>query len=261
MWILADYRFANFYTATIRESWEDAVFGQAGRMAFYQFLAIFPALLIVHMAAKHVLGSDVQHSFTEAANRSFRANVVDTIQSVLENFNNVQLPGWRLLTSLAGTFWAGCNGTWAMIYGLNAAYEVRESRSARDLATTIIGLTIVLAFITSFAVSIVAALASLRSRISVPLPLGLVESLVLEAVLLFWFSILYRFAPSMKNKRWQWSTPGALLAVTLWMSATLGTRLYFEAHGQLSHLFRAAERRRYVVALALYHQWSDSDRR
>lgn len=31
---------------TIRESWEDAVFGQGGRMAFYHFLALFPSLLV-----------------------------------------------------------------------------------------------------------------------------------------------------------------------------------------------------------------------
>jgi len=197
-------------------------------MAFYQFLAIFPALLILHIAAQHVLGPSVQHSFAEAASKILPRDVVDTIRSVIGNFHNVQLPGWRLLTSLAAIFWAGCNGTWAMIYGLNAAYEVRESRGIRELAITIVGLTIALAFITSLALGIVGALASLRLRVSPRLPLGLAQSLVLVAVLLFWFSILYRFAPSMKNKRWRWSTPGALLAVALWMGATLGTRLYFE---------------------------------
>jgi uncharacterized BrkB/YihY/UPF0761 family membrane protein len=33
-----------FLRRTIRESWNHAVFGQAGRMAFYHFLPIFPIL-------------------------------------------------------------------------------------------------------------------------------------------------------------------------------------------------------------------------
>lgn len=59
-------------------------------------------------------------------------------------------------------------------------------------------------------------------------PLGAIEWLVLILVLLFWFSLLYRFAPSLANKRWQWSMPGAFVAAALWVSATLGARVYFE---------------------------------
>jgi Virulence factor BrkB len=37
-----------------------------------------------------------------------------------------------------------------------------------------------------------------------------------------------RFAPSLGNRRWQWSTPGVLLAAALWIGATLVARFYFE---------------------------------
>ncbi len=115
-----------------------------------------------------------------------------------------------------------------MIYGLNTAYEVRESRRPRQLAITIVGLTIALVLITTFALGVVTASASLRSRVHAPVPLGLIEWVVLIMVLLFWFSVLYRFAPSLGNRRWQWSTPGALLAAALWVSATRGARFFFE---------------------------------
>jgi membrane protein len=105
---------------------------------------------------------------------------------------------------------------------------VRESRHWQELAATIAGLTVALALITSFAIVVIAASADLRSRVHAPIPLGLIESLVLIVVLLFWFSILYRFAPSLENKRWQWSTPGALVAATLWIGATIAARFYFE---------------------------------
>ncbi len=199
-------------------------------MAFYHFLAIFPALLMLHMAVKHIpaLNPEVRQSFAEAAEKILPRDIVETVRSVVADFGKVQLPGWRVLTTVAGVLWAGCNGTWAMIYGLNTAYEVQESRRPWQLAVTIAGLTIALGLITTFALGVVAASSILRSRVHAPIPLGLIQSIVLVAVLLFWFSILYRFAPSLGNRRWQWSTPGALLAAALWVGATLTARFYFE---------------------------------
>jgi membrane protein len=199
-------------------------------MAFYHFLAIFPALLMLYLAAHHIpnLSPEIRRSFAEAASKILPRDVVETVRSVAGDFHRVQLPGWRLLTTLAGVLWAGCNGTWAMIYGLNTAYEVEESRSPREVVITIFGLTIALALITTFALGVVAMAAILRSRVHAPVPLGLIQCIVLIVVLLFWFSVLYRFAPSLGNKRWQWSTPGALVAATLWIGATLLARFYFE---------------------------------
>lgn len=199
-------------------------------MAFYHFLAIFPALLMFHLAAEHmsVLSPEVRQSFAEAATKLLPRDVVAIVRSITGDFNKVQVPGWRFLTTVAGVVWAGCNGTWAMIYGLNTAYEVRESRRPRQLAITIVGLTVALVLIITFALGVVAASATLRSHVHTPVPLGFVESFVLIMVLLFWFSVLYRFAPSLANRRWQWSTPGALLAAALWIGATFTARLYFD---------------------------------
>lgn len=199
-------------------------------MAFYQFLAIFPALLMLHVAAEHIpgLSPEVRQSFPEAATRIMPSDVIEMVRSVAGDFNKVQLPGWRFLTTLGGVLWAGCNGTWAMIYGLNTAYEVRESRRTGQLAIAIVGLTVALVLIITFALGVVAASASLRSRVHASVPLGLIEWAVLITVLLFWFSVLYRFAPSLKNRGWQWSTPGALVAAALWVGATIAARFYFE---------------------------------
>ncbi len=199
-------------------------------MAFYHFLAIFPVLLLIHLAAAHIpdLHPGVRQSFADAASTILPRDAAETLRLVTIDFSKVRLPGWRLLTTLAGILWAGCNGTWAMIYGLNAAYEVQESRRWQELAATIVGLTIALGLITILAVGLIAGLANLRPLVHVPIPRGLIESLVLIMVLLFWFSVLYRFAPSLGNKRWQWSTPGALLAATLWIGATITARFYFE---------------------------------
>jgi uncharacterized BrkB/YihY/UPF0761 family membrane protein len=93
-------------------------------MAFYQFLAIFPALLMIHIVAAHIpdLSPGVRQSFADAASKILPRDVAETLRLIAEDFSKVQLRGWRFLTTLAGVLWAGCNGTWAIIYGLNAAY-------------------------------------------------------------------------------------------------------------------------------------------
>ena len=46
LWTLGGLSLWELIRRTARESWEDSVFGQGGRMAFYHFLAIFPSLII-----------------------------------------------------------------------------------------------------------------------------------------------------------------------------------------------------------------------
>jgi membrane protein len=44
----------------------------------------------------------------------------------------------------------------------------------------------------------------------------------------FSFALIYRFGPNLKDRRWQWSIPGAFVAVALWVGSTMLLRLYQE---------------------------------
>lgn len=142
-------------------------------MAFCHFLAIFPALLMIHVAARHLPGfvPEMQRSIMDGASKILPHDVVETIYSAAGDFHKVQLPGCRLLGAFAGVAWAGCNGTWAMIYGLNTAYELRECRRAWQLSLTIVGLTIALTLIATVALGVVVVATRLRASVR-PCPIG-----------------------------------------------------------------------------------------
>src|SRR3954451_20547014 len=53
---LGGLSFLELAKRTARASWRDAVFGQGSRMAFYHFLAIFPALLLLLALAARMPG-------------------------------------------------------------------------------------------------------------------------------------------------------------------------------------------------------------
>jgi membrane protein len=40
------------------------------------------------------------------------------------------------------------------------------------------------------------------------------------------YSIMYYFAPELKERKWYWVTPGAAAGVALWLVASLGFRVY-----------------------------------
>jgi len=216
---------------TIRESWQDEVFGQGGRMAFYHFLAIFPSLLVLFTISAQVphLGDHLEHALQDLTTQLLPNASSRLFQAIMDELNQRTHSGLSLISVCAGALWAALNGTWAMIFGLNKAYEVDEHRSWAQLTVTIAGLTCFLALVGSMAVFLIFCSAYLQSRFhGGAVALRVLEWLVLSLALLFSFAVLYRFAPNLRHHQWRWSTPGALCALVLWISSTFATRLYFE---------------------------------
>ena len=216
---------------TLHESWQDEVFGQGGRMAFYHFLAIFPSLLILFTITARIphLGDPTGQELQDVTSQLLPHESSHLFQSVLEELNQRTRSGMPLLSVCAGALWAAFNGTWAVIFGLNKAYEVEEHRSWGQLTVTIAGLTFFLAAVASMAVFLIFCSAYFQARVhGGAIALRVLEWLVLAVSLLFYFTVLYRFAPNLRHHQWRWSTPGALCAVVLWITSTFATRVYFE---------------------------------
>jgi membrane protein len=235
-------RFVNFWTLgglplpelirrTVRESWQDEVFGQAGRMAFYHFLALFPTLLLVMTLSARIpqLSDHVKHALRDLCSQILPGQVSALVQQMLDELTRRAGSGLELVSVLGGASWAALNATWAMIYGLNHAYEVEEHRSRRQLTITIAGLTLSLALAGSVALFLIFLSAYLRSWMNGGAVLLLIlEWLILIVTVSLAFAVLYRFAPNLRDHEWRWSTPGALCALILWVGSTFVARAYFD---------------------------------
>jgi len=216
---------------TVRESWRDEVFGQAGRMAFYHFLAIFPILfasLVLLTRAPH-LRESIEHSVRDVSNQLLPGRLMSLMQSIAEEQNRQAHRRFPILAVAIGVLWASFNGTWAMIYGLNNAYETKENRRFAELAITVVALTISLAVTVAVSVFLIISTQYLQRTFRIGAgPMHLLEWVVLIVTVSFSFAILYRFGPNLRDRRWQWSTPGAVCALLLWIAATFGARIYFD---------------------------------
>jgi membrane protein len=230
LWTLGGLSLPELLRRTARESWDDDVFGQGGRMAFYHFLAIFPSLLLFIAVCARIphFGAQMKHALGELSGQMMASQVSQLLTEMTGELNQRSRFGLGLISLAAAAIWAALNGTWAMIAGLNVAYEVKEHRDWRRIAVTIVGMTLSLAVAGSVAVFLIFCSAYLQGRLhGGAIALHLLEWLVVAVTLSLSFALLYRYAPSVQDPAWRWSTPGALAALVLWIGSTLGARIYF----------------------------------
>ena len=241
-WTLGGLPVGELLRRTAVESWTDAIYGQAGRMAFYHFLAIFPCLLIFLAFAGGVpsIGTGVKHAAQGVVEDVLPGPVAGLVQKMEVELQAEAPSGFEFLSTCVGALWAAMNGTWALVFGLNIAYEVKEDRRWWKLGLTIFGLTVTLGILTAIALVVLFAATRIGNQIFHGMSLMMLragEWLVVLMLLMLSFAIIYRFAPNLKDARWKWSTPGSLCALVLWVASTVGLRFYFEHITDYRHMY------------------------
>jgi membrane protein len=63
--------------------------------------------------------------------------------------------------------------------------------------------------------------------------------LVLAAAMMLSLAVLYRYAPCRRQPRWEWVSPGAVVATLLWLAGTGLFTLYVSSLGRFNHLYGA----------------------
>ncbi len=237
LWTLGGLSVRELLRRTWSESWHDAVFGQAGRMAFYHFLAVFPSLLVLLAILSKVpsIAPQLKNAIGDLEREFLPQQASLLLQQTLGEMDRHMPSGFRFLSACAGALWAALNGTWALMYGLNTAYEVEEHRPWWKLGATIIGLTFSLGSLALLALVLLFSAAQIEQPIShqalslqATATLHALMWMIVVAALMFSFSVIYRFAPNLRDHDWKWSTPGAVCALLLWVASTMGVRFYFE---------------------------------
>ncbi len=214
----------------------------AGGCAFFALLAMFPAIA----AALVIYGliadpADVAGHLTELSGvLPGQANdlVLAQVQRLV-SASEAQL-GLSFIVSFLITFWTAGAAARAMIGALNIVYGQTERRGWLHLNATVFAFTIS---------GIVGFLVALTMIALVPLVLQLggfdasdrVVSLlrwpVLATVVLLALMALYRFAPSRRDVRWQWTAPGALLALALWLISSIAFSYYVGLAGNFARIY------------------------
>ena len=239
LWSLRGLSWRDLAKRTCRKSWDDEVFGQAARLAFYYFLSMFPVLLLLligldKFAGAGSTGSNLRDTLLGAFRQVLPREASELMAKTVGQLNAGAVIGAGAVYAALGSFWGALNGTWAMMTGLNKAYEVKEERRWWRVLMIAFGLT------TSLAIMGLIALAAILYGSPAGEMIGqyfgihsspqflwrIIRWLMTAILLLFSFALVYRFGPNLKDRRWRWSVPGAVVAVTLWVGSTLLLQFY-----------------------------------
>lgn len=217
---------------TSRKSWDDEIFGESARLAFYFFFAMFPLLLLLLILLSLVhAGPAWSGAVLDSLHQILPPDASGLVGVTVRQIQTRATVGVGAIVAAVSAAWGTLNGMWSLVIGLNAAYEVEETRPWWRVLFIALGLTACLSLL-----SLVALAAMHLGAKVAPHPFNVVfgalrnaaKWVVILTLLLVSLAVLYRFAPNRKDRQWQSSVPGAVVAVALWVAFTLLLRLYQE---------------------------------
>ena len=213
----------------LKEIKEDRVPLISAGMAFYFFLAIFPAL-IAFIGIMGLVNIDVS-GVVDAIQRNMPggsgAVLVEAVQSAENPSEGASL--FAAIFGIGTALWSASSGMVALQQGMNVAYDIPEDRKfigKRGVALLLILLTGALGGVPSpfftFGDGLVFSI------------LGWILTLVSVMVL---FSLFYYLGPNRKERSWRWVSAGGVLGALLWVVASIGFGYYAGNFGSYSKTY------------------------
>ncbi len=233
----------------VRRAWREAKSDQvpllAAGVAFYSFLALFPAMIAAVMLYGLVRDpADVQRQVDElsATLPSDAASLLTTQLEALTTTSSSSL-GLGLIISLVLALWSASGGVGNVMTAVNLAYDEEETRGFVKRKALALGLTLGAIVFVVVAVGMVAVAPAvldnlvgagpLRWALEVARWLGL---LVAMSVAL---GVLYKLAPDRDAPKFRWVSIGSVVATVLWLLASLGFSLYVDNFGSYNKTYGA----------------------
>jgi membrane protein len=214
-----------------KESKTDQVPLLAAGLAYYGFMAIFPALLACVLL--YGLFADPTQVATQIGNlakplpAAARALIVTQLQSLSGQSTGASI---GVVVAILLALWSASGGVSNMITAISTAYDEREKRGFVKKRLLALGLTLAAIVFMVVVLALVAVVPALFSAAGASGPLKWVLQalrwILIAVVVTVGLALLYRIAPDRDSPRIRWVSIGALVATALWLLASVGFSLY-----------------------------------
>jgi len=217
---------------TYREMMEDDALGLAAQLAYYFFLALFPAILCVLALVSFLPLQNFTDEVVRAAARIAPEPMLDIIRQQMARLAQGNHGGIATL-GLLGALWSSSSALVAVVDAMNRAYDIEEGRPWWNVRLTAIALTVGLAVFVVVSFGLVVAGPQVADWLAGKFALGAVFTWgwkilqwpVAFALMVTGIGLIYYFAPDAEQD-FVWITPGSLLATVLWLVGSLAFRFY-----------------------------------
>jgi len=229
---------------TVREFKEDNLTDWAAALTYYGILAIFPALLAL-VSILGLLGKGSIQPLIDNLGSIAPGAARDVLTSALEQLeaNRGQAIG-ALIVGVVLALWSASGYIAAFMRASNAVYDIREGRPAWKTLPTRFGITVVVVILLAAIAVGVVFTGNLARKAGDVLGVGDTAVTVWNfakwpvMVILFMLivALLYWASPNVKRP-FRWVTPGGVLAVAVWIVASVLFALYVANFGSYNKTY------------------------
>jgi membrane protein len=233
----------------VKRAWKEAKTDQvpllAAGVAFYSFMAMFPAMIAAVMLYGLVRDpADVQRQVDELSKTlpSDAASLLTTQLEAITSTSSGSL-GLGLLVSLMLALWSASGGVGNIMSAVNIAYDEEETRGFVKRKLLSLGLTLAAIVFVVVTISLVAVAPALLDNLVDAGPvrwaieagrwLGLIAAMAIA------LAVLYKVAPDRDDAKFSWVSVGAVVATVVWVLASLGFSLYVDNFGSYNKTYGA----------------------
>jgi len=212
---------------TYTRTWDDNIGLVAAGVAFYGFFALLSLLGLIVLgygvAAAPITVIEHMQALTTVLPSDVAMIIGQQLMTAVHASEGTK--GFGILIALFVAIYGGTNGAAAVLTALNIAYEEKEKRSLLRFYLIAIAMTLIAVILALAALGSTAAIAFLQ-RLRPDLSTGALIAgkiagyLLLTATAAAIAATLYRWGPSREDARWEWITPGSLVAAVTWLVLT-----------------------------------------
>jgi membrane protein len=228
-----------------RETRADGIPLLAAGVAFYSFLALFPAL-IAAVALYGLIADPVQveeqiRSLSEALPAESATLIADQLRDITTTSDRAL--GVGLVVSVLGALFTASGGVANLIKAINLAYDEEETRGFARLRAIALVLTLGAIVFMVVSVGLVAVLPVVLDEVGLgsvgQAVVGVLRWVGLLVFVIGVLAVLYRFAPDRNDPRFSWVTLGAAVATLLWILGSVGFSVYVSNFGSYGETYGA----------------------
>ncbi|MGI8460223.1 MAG: YihY/virulence factor BrkB family protein [Solirubrobacterales bacterium] len=213
---------------TAKEFQEDQLTDLAAGLTYYAVLAIFPALIAL-ISVLGLIGDSAIVPLTDNIEALAPGPAKEILLGSIEQIASTQAAGLGLVLGLAGAIFSASGYVGGFARASNRIYEVEEGRPFWKLRPLQIGITVVMIGLLAVCAIAVVISGPLAREVGELIGAGdtavtiwdIAKWPVIALAVITMISVLFWTAPNVKQPGFRWITPGGVVAVALWVLASL----------------------------------------
>jgi membrane protein len=219
---------------TVSEFRADNLTDWAAALTYYAVLSIFPALIVL-VSILGLAGQSATNTVLDNINELGPGPAQDIVSGAIKEIAaNQGTAGVAFVLGLLAALWSASGYVGAFSRASNVIYETEEGRPFWKLRPLQLAMTLVLLLLVALSAIAVVVSGPLTSEVGKIFGIegtaitifNIVKWPVILLVVITMLAILFYGAPNVRHPGFRWITPGGVLAVVVWILASLGFAFY-----------------------------------